>query len=401
MKKSLCDGPGCVKRMMDAPQARFGSKKGAGSCKCGGKCGPCKSKTKAEKDETTSDEPDGDRDDNNGMSPSLTVNRPMPSIMTDAMDTHFYREDYIPACTPGNKPCGKRCIPQDQDCASSFEKKGKRRAVSSAVMAAGALGAGVAGVHLIKKGLKSGFNESAERFVENLTRVGQKVAERAQQGRGYSKKRLEKIGNAVSGRYFRDKGVKEATYGGAALLGSSALGLGAGVQGLRSAAAYGAAKRERNRKDAVNTRNDYIPACTPGNKPCGRRCIPQSMNCDKSEQQRLAKSGFALGVGGLGATAASSLLAASAMQAGENLPQNKWKMPGDFTYAPGQAGYKRALGSQAAQYAGLGLGAASLVQNVRAVKKRMEIEQQSGSKSKKRKDSMWASGFENERSESY
>lgn len=133
--------------MMDAPQSRFGSKKGAGSCKCGGKCGPCKSKTKTEKDETASDEPDGDRDDNNGMSPSLTVNRPMPSIMTDAMDTSFYRED-APTCKSGNKPCGNRCIPSEYDCSLSQSIRKRHMGYVKNNIGANVAGLGTAGLAL-------------------------------------------------------------------------------------------------------------------------------------------------------------------------------------------------------------------------------------------------------------
>lgn len=128
MKKSMCDGPGCGKRMMDSPQARFGSKKGPGGCKCGGKCTKCKEK--AESEESEADEPDGDRDDSYSR----------VAIVTDSMSG--YRRFDAPSCNPGNKPCGGRCIPQENDCESTLRRKGNRRLMGGGALLAGAGAAG-------------------------------------------------------------------------------------------------------------------------------------------------------------------------------------------------------------------------------------------------------------------
>lgn len=140
MKKSMCDGPGCGKRMMDSPQARFGSKKGPGGCKCGGKCAKCKEK--AESEESEADEPDGDRDD----SYSRAV------IVTDSMSG--YRRFDSPTCGSGTKPCGKICIDKNYNCeiqeaASKHSSAGNRNRTIGALggLAAAASTAGLIGSH--------------------------------------------------------------------------------------------------------------------------------------------------------------------------------------------------------------------------------------------------------------
>lgn len=375
MKKSMCDGP----------EVRFSSKKCSGGCGCKKKCAKC----------SRAEEPD--RDD------MVYSKKSTAQVMTDAMDTHLYREDYVPACTPGNKPCGRRCIPQEQDCASTFAAKGKKRAIAAGALLGGAAGANVYGTKLIGEAFnKHNVQGDFEQMMADFERVVEKEGKRRAAGKGnFNRRQQERWVNAVAGRAYKKPGARKFTKGLGLLAAGGALGLGATVQGLRSLGAYGAAKRERNKNrkdtnavivtDAMTSdfRNDYVPACTPGNKPCGRRCIPQEQDCGKFEQKRLQRSAGDLALGSFGTYVGSELAGMSA---------NAANRTGSRTFYPGQPGYKRVLANNALQKASLGLGVASIVQSVRAAKKKEE--NQSARSSKKRGDSIWADGFSGEPSES-
>lgn len=124
-------------------------------------------------------------------------------------------------------------------------------------------------------------------------------------------------------------------------------------------------------------RLDYIPACTPGNKPCGRRCIPASKDCNRSEMQRLNQSSFNWGSASLGTGLAASAL---------SLSTNSLKPPGATGFYPGDRGYKRVVAANTLKKASDVTGVISAVQALRAIHKQYQVHKER--KSRKRKDAI-------------
>jgi hypothetical protein len=96
-------------------------------------------------------------------------------LRTDAEDPLDYIEGYNFAmrydaqvkCKPGNKPCGKTCIPMKETCRVSGGG-GKAAKIAGGVAAAGALGA--AGTYALNKGFRNKVNNTAKSVAKNVGR---------------------------------------------------------------------------------------------------------------------------------------------------------------------------------------------------------------------------------------
>lgn len=145
----------------------------------------------------------------------------------DAEEALSDREDAL-QCKPGNKPCGKRCIPQDQKCKAE--------------------GGGA-------------YNSTAGKIARTAVGVG--------------------VGAAALLAYKRSK------QGGAKSL--------AGNPPNRPA--LPPSRKDSSLSDRLDffIREDKLQ-CSAGNKPCGKRCIPEKQNCAVETAKGAAKGGL---IGGL------------------------------------------------------------------------------------------------------
>lgn len=143
----------------------------------------------------------------------------------DAEELFAEREDAL-QCKPGNKACGKRCIPQAQKCKAE--------------------GGGA-------------YNSKAGKIARTAVGVG--------------------VGAAALLAYRNSKQ--------------------AGAKGLAGTPpnrpALPPSRRDSSLSDRLNSfvRED-APKCNPGNKPCGKRCIPEKQNC-AVETAKGALAGGAVG----------------------------------------------------------------------------------------------------------
>ncbi len=170
------------------------------------------------------------------------------------------REDEL-KCRPGNKPCGKRCIPQEQKCSSETAKGALAGARAGTLGLLGPVGTVANAAIGAKKGGKGNRVKGAVKEV----------------ARGLA----TPLGGAVYGG-LRARGYSRGKSAAAAIGTNVAAGLGA----------YAAYSALRKKEDSNLVDREDSPKCKAGNKPCGGRCIPFRHEC-KAESGG-AKGGDAL-----------------------------------------------------------------------------------------------------------
>jgi hypothetical protein len=95
---------------------------------------------------------------------------------------HYYDHDFIynyglgyrldsPKCSPGNKPCGRICIPSKQNCTITKLKgagyKARQGASALAQLAATGVVTSVAGSYVVNEQFRNSVNSGVQNFVEN------------------------------------------------------------------------------------------------------------------------------------------------------------------------------------------------------------------------------------------
>lgn len=151
----------------------------------------------------------------------------------------------------------------------------------------------------------------------------------------------------------------------------------------------------------MSQRFDYVPACSPGNKPCGRSCIPETRNCLRHQRDKLGKSALYASSGSFAAYIGAKALGNSAEAAAARNPNRRvnlgagWR---DFntTFSPGSPGYKRAVASNTLSRTSDVLSAISLAQSLRSAHKQYQLTKrrsESRDNQKKRKDHNFRSDF--------
>lgn len=95
---------------------------------------------------------------------------------------HYYDHDFIynyglgyrldsPRCNPGNKPCGRICIPVEDNCAVTRLKiagyKARQGASALAQIAATGIVSSVAGNYVVNEQFRNSINKGVQNFVDN------------------------------------------------------------------------------------------------------------------------------------------------------------------------------------------------------------------------------------------
>lgn len=160
----------------------------------------------------------------------------------------------MPNCNPGNKACGGRCIPQEQECDKALKRRGRNQALQAAGLAGAAAGAVVGGKILEGVGTaKATAHLVSHQSLgdKNLQRY-EKVNARIQRRYGSTPK-ARQLSNAMFNRVGGIKGTKEIRAGVGLRRAAIPLGVLAGVKTIQSVRNYSAANKERKaqRGDSV------------------------------------------------------------------------------------------------------------------------------------------------------
>jgi hypothetical protein len=108
-------------------------------------------------------------------------------IHTDAWETYdyalgFFRVDAQMKCKPGNKPCGRRCIPQQMKCRSAMgggaQAKMRQGRANLRAPGAGAIAAGVVGAAALAAGGAAAY-QNREEIAKGAKKIGRQVQKTA------------------------------------------------------------------------------------------------------------------------------------------------------------------------------------------------------------------------------
>ena len=262
------------------------------------------------------------------------------------------RQDSL-KCEPGNKPCGKKCIPQDQKCSVDGSGGGITNAGKIAVFAGAGLAGGAIGFSALKIGQavaerkRQAQLEPAEpdtisakkngnNIQENAPDEGMKSANlRRSSGKPknvrtktspkplsktvqeMAKNNVKQNSTSKQNAVLREPTASPSKEAKPSLFGRFASGVKNTFKKKETP------KKEKPLKsantDSLLSRLDTFleqrsdsPQCEAGNKPCGKRCIPQDHSCSK-ETTKGALNGAghgALGMLGLVGTIANGVIGA-------------------------------------------------------------------------------------------
>lgn len=233
-----------------------------------------------------------------------------------AVSTLYRQSRYdAPNCSPGNKPCGDVCIPQRYRCKTTGgSRTSPQRKKMSTAKKMGALAlAGTGAVGLIrgagkmiadrrKGGKKSsgtdwdGLVKQSEETLNRATKKTKELEENAKQVR-------EKIKNSTNPGPEYEEANK--------MLDPLEERMKSGDLTKEEADEIDSIMEDFMKETNKNKKNDSLRHdavnCKPGNKPCGRTCIPQRNTCRGSapgggrtshRKRALQAVGVAAGVGG-------------------------------------------------------------------------------------------------------
>jgi|GEM_PF-1897054 len=250
------------------------------------------------------------------------------STIVDRMDAILETRNDAPKCSPGNKPCGNRCIPEKEHCSTGT--------TANATIGAGLLGGLIghdAALNLrihnynerVKKGARNGGKTTKEQEQDDTEKAYQTLGLK----KNATHEQVKAAYKTLAKKYHPDTNKSPDAN-------KKLADVNAAMDKLdpRKKAAQANAKADRiEKKDSLLLRLDSFafakiqdayktiqngfpniqesfwrvdatpPKCTAGNKICGSRCIPEKEVCKTGSGKRLSilkKVGIvtAVGVGG-------------------------------------------------------------------------------------------------------